>query len=77
MGPQFGVNAGGSDHPLVEIGVAQDIEPAPSIADAVLFAGEKAIDYFLVGLGRRLFEEGFLFGRCGRNADEVEINASQ
>ena len=39
------------DHALVDVGVSQHVEPMPPVPHAVLFAGEQAIDDFLVSIG--------------------------
>ena len=67
------IDAGRGDHPLVDVGVAQHVEPVPAIADAVLLAGEQAIDHLFVGVRRRVLEERFLLGGRRRQADEVEM----
>ena len=64
-------------HPLVGVGVAQHVEPVAGVADAVLLAGQKAVDQLLVGVGRLVVQEGILLGRRRRNADQIEVDAAQ
>lgn len=47
------------------------------VADAVLFAGEQAIDDPEIRVGRWIFEEGGLFRGGRRQADQIEVDAAQ
>ena len=68
---------GRGDHPLVDVGVAQDVEPVPAVADAVLLAGEQPVDHLLVGVRRLVAEERVLLGERRREADQVEGDAAE
>ena len=56
----------------VRVGVAGQVEPAPRPALAVMGRGEQPIDEPLVGVGRRVVDEGVDLLRRGRQADQVE-----
>ncbi len=71
------VNPGRGDHGLVDVGIAQDVEPVPRIADAVLLAGEQPVDHLFVGVGRAIAEEGLLLLERGRQPGQVERDAPQ
>ena len=71
------MNPGRGVHSLFGVGVAQHIQPMAAIANAVLVAGQKAVDQFFIGVGRFVVEVSLLFGRRGRDADEVHIHAAQ
>lgn len=44
------MNPGRRRHPLIGIGVAQDIEPMPRVPDGVLFIGEQTVNDRFIGL---------------------------
>ena len=71
------VDAGRGIHALVGVGIAQDVEPVAAVADAVLLAGEQAVDDLFVSVRRFVVEEGVLLGGRRRDADQVEIDAAQ
>ena len=81
----------GVDHPLaplphtalgidvvaVSVGIARQIEPLHRHALAELRQGQQAVHLLLIGVGGFVGEEGVYFGGCGRQAGEVEAQASQ
>jgi hypothetical protein len=75
VAPEMDPGRGG--HSLVDVGVAQDVEPVPPVADAMLFAGEELVDHLLVGARGRIAEERLLFGGGGGQAGEVEVDPAQ
>ena len=61
----------------VGFGEADEIEPVPSPAFAVVGRGKEAIDDFGVGLRSLVDFEGVDFGGGGREADEIKGNATE
>src|SRR3954467_3332002 len=63
--------------PAGPIAVAPDVHPMPSPALSIARILQKAIDHFLIsGFGRVLFKRQLLLG-CGREANEIEVNAAE
>ena len=71
------VDAGGGEHVLVHVGIAQHVEPMAGVAHAVLFAGEQMVHGLFVSLRGRVLEKSVLFGGRRRQANEIQIDAAQ
>src|SRR5262249_792852 len=64
-------------HALFSVGVSQQIETVAAIADAILVAGQKAIDQLFIGVWRFVVEISLLLSQRRRDADEVHIYTAQ
>ena len=61
----------------VPVAVPPDVHPVPAPALAVLGAGQQPVDDLLVGVRRRVGEEGVQLLAGRRQADQVEVDAAQ
>ena len=75
VSPQMGAGIVGRLSPGV--GVANQVQPVPAPADAVIVTGKQPLDLPAIGLGGRILEKAFGFLRSGRQSDQAEIEAPQ
>ncbi len=67
------MNPGRGRHPLVGIGITQNVQPVAGVTDAVLVAGQQFVHHFFISAGRFVIKKSFLLGWRGRDANQIQV----